>query len=158
MKLNGLTASLDKNIITLSDNDEVIYTIPAPYMFDASGIYSNDVAYSLADGGDGKYTLTVTPSAEWINAEEREFPITIDPPLESQSSMGIDISVATIVDDFPSDIFLNTMNIGHREYDQIHRAYIRLTGIGSELNIRNVTEVMLGFMQSSFIVFEYVLK
>lgn len=85
IKLNKLSAELIDNSIVLSDSDtgEQIYEIPAPYMLDDNGAYSNDVEYSLVQNNKWKYTLTVTANADWINSEERAFPVTIDPTVVS---------------------------------------------------------------------------
>lgn len=60
------------------ETDEQKYEIPAPFMYDAYGELSEDVAYTLTGSGN-TYTLTVTANADWINTEGRNFPITIDP-------------------------------------------------------------------------------
>ena len=60
------------------ETDEQKYEIPAPFMYDAYGELSEDVAYTLTGSGN-TYTLTVTANADWINAEGRNFPVTIDP-------------------------------------------------------------------------------
>lgn len=85
IKLNKLKAELVENSIILSDydTDEQIYEIPAPYMLDNNGAYSSDVEYSLVQNNKWKYTLTVTANANWINSDERAFPVTIDPTVES---------------------------------------------------------------------------
>ena len=81
LKLNKLTAELTNGSIVLSDSTtgEKMYVIPAPYMYDASNAYSNNVEYTLAQNSKYKYTFTVTADKEWINSEERAFPVTIDP-------------------------------------------------------------------------------
>lgn len=60
------------------ETDEQKYDIPAPFMYDAYGELSEDVAYTLTGSGSA-YTLTVTANADWINAQGRDFPVTIDP-------------------------------------------------------------------------------
>lgn len=81
LELSKLSAELVNGAIILSDYDsgEKIYEIPAPYMYDANNAYSQSVEYSLAQNGKWKYTFTVTANAEWINAESRAFPVTVDP-------------------------------------------------------------------------------
>ncbi|MBQ8475101.1 MAG: DNRLRE domain-containing protein, partial [Clostridia bacterium] len=89
LSLNGLTARLtDEGDVFLENEDgEIVYTMPAPFMTDASGVYSEDVSYALeATNGNGKYALTVTASSSWMNAEERTFPVTIDPTVEVSGS------------------------------------------------------------------------
>ena len=57
------------------------YLIPAPIIFDAAGEYGS-AEYSLTEqNGNGKYLLTVTADSEWVNAESRAFPVTLDPAI-----------------------------------------------------------------------------
>ncbi len=83
LKLNKLSAELVNGAILLSDIDsgEQVYKIPAPYMLDANNAYSNSVEYTLTQNSKWKYTLTVTASADWINASDRAFPVAIDPTI-----------------------------------------------------------------------------
>ena len=84
LTLTGLTAILNEDgSISLTDSatQQQQYIIPAPYMVDAAGEYSNEVTYSLNQAGEGQYTLTVTADSTWINAEDREFPVKIDPTI-----------------------------------------------------------------------------
>ena len=89
LKLNKLRAELKDGAIILSDYDtgDKIYEIPAPYMFDANNIYSDSVEYSLVQNNKWKYTFTVTADAEWINSDERAFPVTVDPMVYTDSNM-----------------------------------------------------------------------
>ena len=83
LKLNKLSAELVDGVIILSDYDsgEQVYEIPVPYMFDANNVYSENVEYSLVQNNKWKYTFTVTADAEWINSDDRAFPVTIDPAI-----------------------------------------------------------------------------
>ena len=83
LSLNHLTACPDGEggIALLDSVGEAAYLIPAPVMWDAAGVSSERVSLSLTDLGNGKYTLTVIADSEWMNAAERAYPITIDPPL-----------------------------------------------------------------------------
>ena len=85
--LEGLTPELNENTgeILLKDEEEIAYIMPAPYMFDADGTTSTAVAYGLAPADTGHYILVVSASKEWINADERHFPVTIDPTLFNQT-------------------------------------------------------------------------
>ena len=84
LSLNNLTASLNAdNVIEIFDanTEELAYRIPAPVMWDANYALSNDISVTLTDLGNGNYTLMITPSAEWMNDEERAFPVTVDPTI-----------------------------------------------------------------------------
>ena len=58
LKLNNLSAALGKdNVIYLCDTStgSCVYTIPAPYMYDADGDISYDVSYKLKETESGIY-------------------------------------------------------------------------------------------------------
>lgn len=92
VKLNNLEAVLCEDgsvAISDPDTDEIVYTIPKGYMYDANDEYSEAVTYVLVNEGGGKYTLTVLADAAWINDEERAFPVTVDPPITASSQVGM---------------------------------------------------------------------
>ena len=66
-----------------AESGETVYEIPAGYMTDAAGAYSDAVSMSIDEKGDGNWILNVTADAEWINAEERVFPVQIDPTINT---------------------------------------------------------------------------
>ncbi len=72
--------------ILAEDTGELVFAIPAPFMYDAENRISNDVRYTLAEQNGNKYILTVTADAEWINSEKTVFPVTIDPMIETERS------------------------------------------------------------------------
>ena len=78
-----LTESGDIILYDKSDNSEQYY-IPAPYMFDAENKQSSSVYYEL-NGVKNGYQLKIVADAEWINAAERTFPVTIDPTVQEIS-------------------------------------------------------------------------
>ncbi len=102
LALNNLTAALtDTGDVRIADaSGETAYVIPAPVVFDADGAYApRDAAgYTLTGGESGKYTLTVSVSPDWMNAEERVYPITVDP------------TIGTFVDS-ATDLYVSNSNI-----------------------------------------------
>ena len=88
IKLSKLNATLENNMVVLTDSDtgEKVYEIPAPYMVDANGEYSDKVEYTLTKDSKWKYTFTVKADPEWINEEERQLPVKIDPSIIEDSS------------------------------------------------------------------------
>ena len=89
----GLTASINEDgEVVFSNGTEVIFTIWAPYMYDSADELSEEIELDLADNGNGSYTVTLTPDAEWLNDEARVYPITIDPDVTAGQSQtnGID--------------------------------------------------------------------
>ncbi len=90
LKLNGMTAALNEVgdiILTETKTGEVKYTIPAPVVYDLNySIAPQDKAYYTLEGKNSKYNLTVTVDSEWMNDEEREFPVVIDPTITTDYS------------------------------------------------------------------------
>ena len=77
--------------IELQDkNKKTVFVIPAGNMVDANGVMSTEVAYSLKAVTGGKYILTVTADAQWLKAEDRSYPVTIDPPVYIQGFYNIE--------------------------------------------------------------------
>ncbi len=89
IKTNGLTMSLINNQIIFKDDNETVFYIPAPYMYDAEGEFSDAVTYSLENENGNKYILTITADNNWIDSDNRKFPVTIDPTVQMPES-GID--------------------------------------------------------------------
>ena len=59
---------------------EVMFTIPSPYMYDAENTPSDRVDYELERDGEN-YIFRIIADKNWIDAEERKFPVTIDPAI-----------------------------------------------------------------------------
>lgn len=91
--LDGLVAELNENgeiFIKDINTNEIEYVIPAPYMYDADGNYSYNVSYALERVKDEIYLLAVTADSEWINAEDRAFPVVVDPTIHSDKDFYYD--------------------------------------------------------------------
>ena len=102
MQLNNLTAILNEKgeiIISEPSSDEAVYIIPAPVMWDANNVTSDKATMSLTDNGNGKYTLVVTADSDWMNAEERTYPVTVDPPISVPSASTIDLDISSVSPD-----------------------------------------------------------
>lgn len=91
LNLNGLTASLqeDGSVTFTNSEGEALYRIPIPYMEDESGVISPEVTFALSETAQG-LVLTVEADAEWINDEERAFPVKIDPSFIITSGSALD--------------------------------------------------------------------
>ena len=78
----------DGKTLQLKDTDsgKVKFYIPAPFMIDAAGAKSELVCYEIADKSAGALDLKVIADNDWINAEERKFPVTIDPQIVAGDS------------------------------------------------------------------------
>lgn len=95
IKADNLALSLqnDNSIIATDlETNECIYTIPAMFMYDSAGEMYKDINVSLEQQNKNKYKLTVDANCEWINNEQRQFPIIIDPYIKTkQVDEAIDI-------------------------------------------------------------------
>jgi hypothetical protein len=87
-----LTAHLINNVIYVyknySESEEIVnvpvYIMNAPIMFDSNGASSMNLKLDLeeianVENKDHIYNVTLTPSAEWLNAPERAYPVYVDP-------------------------------------------------------------------------------
>lgn len=109
LNTEGLAAVLNENgSVSLNDAESGahVYLIPAPFMYDAEGNESNAVSYTLRADGAGAYTLTVTADPEWINAEERVFPVTIDPTVSNNSMFDTYIDESAPTSEFSTSNYL----------------------------------------------------
>ena len=76
----------DGRIILYEKNkDEIEFYLEVPYMYDAKGETSSDIDIELTNK-DNKYIMTLKPNLEWLESSEREYPITIDPTVQTSLS------------------------------------------------------------------------
>lgn len=99
LDLSNLAATLQQDgSIHVSDSDsgEVKYCMPAPIVYDAAGITADASlsAYTLTQTGNHTYSLSVTVNADWMNAEERMFPVTVDPTIGIAASGDLDLYIS----------------------------------------------------------------
>ena len=123
LDLNNLYAVLssDGNVYITNENEEIKYVIPAPIVYDSKKEYAPDgeSSYYLEEIGNGKYHLTVSVSSEWMNDEERAFPVTVDPPIEAVQGNLVDLYVDKTA---PS---ANTETENYLKVSGSRRSYIR---------------------------------
>ena len=75
--------------IVIRCGDEQLFRIPEAFMEDANGEVSNAVAYELEEESTGHYHLAIVADAAWVNAEDRAFPVLIDPTLTKTSGISL---------------------------------------------------------------------
>lgn len=98
MMLDGLTPSLNPEtqaIVYADEDGTVLAETPPGFMFDsnvdeAAGepAMSMGVTYELTPVADGLWTLAVELDADWLAADERVFPVTVDPTATWKRSTG----------------------------------------------------------------------
>ena len=72
----------DGTIELQNDAGEAIFVIPRPYMLDASGAAEFNVETSVRLLTNGEIRIVYTLDKEWLNAEERAWPVTLDPSIK----------------------------------------------------------------------------
>ena len=81
---DGLTAkqNKDNSIKLLDKNKKEVFNIPAPYMYDESYEFSDNIKTNLKKDGS-EYILTYAPNYKWLSDENRAYPVIIDPTITS---------------------------------------------------------------------------
>ena len=83
LELKGAIAKKDKSVEGISfynEDEDIVGGIQIPFMNDATGkAYSENITYTLTDLGEGKYTVDMTVSEEYLKDKHRVYPVTIDP-------------------------------------------------------------------------------
>lgn len=64
------------------DQTQIVMVMPAPYLLDAAYEISNDVAVTLT-GSNGRYVMTYLLPQQWLAAEERQWPVILDPVIHT---------------------------------------------------------------------------
>ena len=77
---------VDSRTINLMSASEHIYTISAPYMYDAIGEKSENVTLTVEKNKNGKLTLVIAADSQWLKDESRVFPVTIDPTITTETT------------------------------------------------------------------------
>lgn len=112
------------------DKESVLFFLEEPYMYDAKGEISNDIELKLEEQKN-KYILTIIPNKEWLQDEKREYPITIDPTVETS------LNYENIQDTY---IFN-----GDTGYPNRHEAHILRVGSNNTLASKNPTRSLIKF-------------
>ena len=129
LSLNNLTARMtpEGDVQIVNERGVVVYTIPAPVVYDSNGEYADpsSAQQSLEYMGNGKCRLTVSVSEDWMNAEERVYPVTVDPTLSVADSSVIDLYIDSErpYENFDDQAYLSVKDT-HDAYWMIKNAYL----------------------------------
>jgi hypothetical protein len=87
LKLNNLNyeSKPDGSIeFRFADTNRYAFSIPKPFMYEAGDLHeiSDQVTQTIRKVGNQVY-LDLTADANWIKEAGRKFPVTIDPPIET---------------------------------------------------------------------------
>lgn len=129
------------SLVEPNDPENFVFWIEAPYMYDANNEESIDIEMTLEENGD-EYLLTLVASEEWINNENRTFPVVIDPTIYLSDS---DINDVFVIDGLyaSSPRVKNELRVG-RNLTNVTRTYIKPT---MPTNIPNGSEISSAYLK-----------
>ena len=79
------------SLYDLQSSEEPVYTFAVPYLYDANDQYSAGIRYQVMPGKEaGKSILSFSLDQEWLQANERAYPVVID-PVTITSKQSVDI-------------------------------------------------------------------
>ncbi len=87
-QIGDLTAKQkDEKTIELFEKSDIkqtkpVYSISAPLMTDVNGEVSNAISISILQQNNGTLQIALHTDETWLNAPEREYPVTVDPEVE----------------------------------------------------------------------------
>jgi len=99
VSMDGLAATSQEDgsilLVEAGNRNNVVFSIQAPFMYDANDEYSYNVKMVLENG-----VLTVTADSAWLNDAVRAFPVIIDPTINTNSQSVISDGYVTTL--FPN--------------------------------------------------------
>ena len=159
LESDGLNAVLNENgsVSFLNADQEEVYQIPTPCMEDALGLGSFDVHFVLNETEQGT-VLTVEADEAWINSEDREFPVKIDPTLVVISGNALeDIYSAYTMEAAPNDTTLGRqwLYVGAQPYsttnDGRYRTYMHIQSMPTVPNGSEVVDAQLSLYKTAYV-------
>lgn len=128
MAAPGLSAVLreDRSVVFYDgDTDHPVFTVEAPYMFDAKEAYSEAITVRLDKTAEG-WDYTITPDRNWLEDPKRQYPVTIDPSATlSDESNGVkNIYTVTNEPGYETSSITTWCAVGsYRDYPYRDKAY-----------------------------------
>jgi len=144
--VEGLTAVKAENnsVEFLNGDGKAVFVIQTPYMYDAADDTSYGINVEIEETAEG-YRIVFAPDAEWLNAEERVYPVVIDPTVTSSRVL------SNAYDTYIYDGGGNPGGLGDRMYVgiksvnsvyKVHRSYWRvltLPNLGRSFSITDAS-------------------
>ncbi|MCR5092185.1 MAG: hypothetical protein K6B51_05785 [Bacilli bacterium] len=120
-EIGGLEPSYNEgdNTLELKTGGRVAYRIQAPFMVDSNGCESKKCSYEIEDAQGGRLAIRLVCDAGWINADERAFPVIVDPTIEIGvpcRQFRIYSSNDTNTVNYPDEVFVGYRNEGGNTY------------------------------------------
>ena len=90
--IKGLSAKkIDNQTIQINNKKgKTVYTISAPYMYDAKGNQSTKLTFNVLSNKNGKLRVKLTADKGFLSSWGRAYPVTIDPEITVTGSPNIE--------------------------------------------------------------------
>ncbi|MBR5488527.1 MAG: DNRLRE domain-containing protein, partial [Firmicutes bacterium] len=135
------------------ETEEAVYEIPAGYMTDAAGAYSEAVAMELMEGpAEGTWILRIAADYDWMNAEERVFPVQIDPTISHTLEADNCVRGSYVMELHPqsSRVQQDFISVGYSNEDGELRSYIQLKNLPQLPKDSVVCDARCNFVAASY--------
>lgn len=120
------------------DEDQLTGKLPAAFMLDANGAYSEECTYDITmiqkKDGMNQYRLTLKVSQKYLEEKDRAYPVTIDPTVTWNTSDARKVSSAYVCSTAPNSNYTdkntNILCVGKRDTAKdLCRAYLKFEGV-----------------------------
>ena len=139
---DNLTAVKDDTgkIDFVNEKNEVVFTMPAPYMYDSNYVYSFDIVTTL-DKSEDKYIITYEPLYDWLSDNERAYPVTIDPTVEAPTG-DVVIEDTYTWSSYPTTNYstVNSIQVGKLSDGQVLNGYMKFSNLPELLDHAIITK------------------
>ncbi|MBQ7846675.1 MAG: hypothetical protein IJ344_00175, partial [Clostridia bacterium] len=148
-KAGGLTLTKNEDgSLTFSDEKgTALYTVGAPYMYDADGSACPAISVTVQKKGN-KYEVSYLPDASWLNSSERVYPLTFDPTFTATSSSFYDASYDNYNGVYSCNDTGTILSVSKQQLSSAHRqfSYVRILSYPSiDLSVYEITDASLVF-------------
>lgn len=113
----------DGTILIVDEKGSIVFRFERPLMVDDKGVESQDIQSTLTQVNK-TWQLTLIPSAKWLDAPERVYPITLDPTISTLISTAA-IDDAHVTATLPNSNFYNSYILKTGFGGCIHRTYLK---------------------------------
>ncbi|MEE1321524.1 MAG: DNRLRE domain-containing protein, partial [Acutalibacteraceae bacterium] len=152
--IGELTAQVvDDKTINLMSGSEVIYTISAPYMYDANGEKSEGITLTVDKNKNGKLRVDITVDSQWLQAENRAYPVVVDPWIIENTKHQITatyVSSASASTNYCEDISELHVSNGDNTYGTSY-ALLNLDGLSGTLYADHVVSATLNLPLNAYV-------
>ena len=135
----------DKTIILQNNSGETVFTLSAPFMYDSAGEISEGITLTLSNVKENSFIVTMILDSQWLDAEYRVFPVTVDPAIKTEQDRN-EMTSTFVASGAPNKSFgqskddAGSMYVGNNIYKYGNaKAYIKINnlpyigGIGSKV-------------------------